>query len=161
MIEKGEERDLQALDKMLRHGAYAILDGKYFVCFVVFVLVGLSCADRQQNKRVHCTQNTNTHKKKNKIKNKLKLTKTEDDSAAQKFQESNIDEILTSATRKVETLNPEGGGELGIHSFTRSNFESNEADSNLDMNADDFWAKVNIFFCWVCMCFVSMFYVCL
>eukprot|EP00494_Astrolonche_serrata_P027703 UN27967 len=65
----------------------------------------------------------------------------DDDSAATKFVESNIDDILEHNSHKINT-STEGTRKLGGINFSRTNFESKEADSGLDINDADFWDKI-------------------
>ena len=71
----------------------------------------------------------------------------EDREKAKKWEESNIDEILQHCSHKVQTEDNNGEkqddkNELGIHSFTRSTFQSQQADENIDVEADNFWAQI-------------------
>jgi chromodomain-helicase-DNA-binding protein 7 len=68
----------------------------------------------------------------------------EDDSAARKFEESNIDEILAHGTRVIKHSENKGGesGGLGAISFSKMSFASAGADVTIDINDPDFWEKV-------------------
>lgn len=67
----------------------------------------------------------------------------DDDSAAQKFQDSNIDDILAHGSRKVtHKAQSEQSGGLGAVNYSKMTFASAGSDASIDINDPDFWAKV-------------------
>jgi len=60
----------------------------------------------------------------------------EDDSACQKFNEADIDEILQSSSTKVTYENEQSGGSV----FSKAAFVSDE--NELDMDDPEFWTKI-------------------
>jgi len=60
-----------------------------------------------------------------------------------KWQESNIEEILQHSAHKVENVSQQTNNQgIGMHTFTRRNFESSGADSTLDVTDKDFWKQL-------------------
>ena len=103
-------------------------------------------------------QSTGTSGKKNKTKSEKEMQakeidellkkgaydvfRDEDDTEAQNFMETDIDQLLERSARKVTYGNTDTGISSGLGSFSKASFVTADADGNdVDLDDPDFWAK--------------------